>query len=517
MVYANPVLPGFYPDPSVCRVGEDYYLVTSSMAYFPGVPIFHSRDLIHWRQIGHCLTRPSQLALERADSAKGIYAPTLRHHAGLFYLISTNVSAGGNFYVTARDPAGPWSEPVWLQAGGIDPSLFFDDDGTIYFTCQSAAGALQSTLDLETGKLQAPLRLIWPGTGGAYPEAPHLYKINGWYYLMLAEGGTEYGHMETIARSASPWGPFEGCPRNPVLTHRSKGVLPIQSVGHADLVQSPDGRWWAVCLGVRPNGYPKCHHLGRETFLTPVTWDAAGWPVFGREGRIEPTIDVGDWLAQPWPPEPARDDFDAAGLRLCWNFLRNPRAPDWSLAERPGFLRLHGSAVTLDEVDSPAWVGRRQQHFDCEAWTALEFAPQREGDEAGLTVRMNETHHDEIAVTRVGGSARIAVRRRIGSLRAVTASVPVTATRILLGVRADKDTYTFGYRLTSQDEPHWLDTAETRYLSTEVAGGFTGVYFGMYATGHGQPCGAPADFDWFDYLWEGVSPAPPGIPLPTTG
>ena len=160
MVYANPVLPGFYPDPSVCRVGEDYYLVTSTMAYSPGVPIFHSRDLMHWRQIGHCLTRPSQLALERCASAQGIYAPTIRHHAGRFYMITTSVPAGGNFYVTAREPAGPWSEPVWLGAGGLDPSLCFDDDGLVYFTCQSAAGALQSTLDLETGKLQAPLPLI---------------------------------------------------------------------------------------------------------------------------------------------------------------------------------------------------------------------------------------------------------------------------------------------------------------------------------------------------------------------
>ena len=499
MVYANPVLPGFYPDPSVCRVGEDYYLVTSTMAYSPGVPIFHSRDLMHWRQIGHCLTRPSQLALERCASAQGIYAPTIRHHAGRFYMITTSVPAGGNFYVTARDPAGPWSEPVWLGAGGIDPSLYFDDDGLVYFTCQSAAGALQSTLDLETGKLQAPLRLIWPGTGGSHPEAPHLYKINDWYYLMLAEGGTEYGHMETIARSASPWGPFEGCPRNPVLTHRSNGPLPIQSVGHADLVQASDGRWWAVCLGVRPNGYPKCHHLGRETFLVPVVWDAAGWPVFGRDGRVEQEIEAPDWSAQPWPPESARDDFDAPELSLCLNFLRNPRSADWSLTERPGFLRLQGSAVTLDDVDSPAWVGRRQQHFDCEAWTALEFAPQREGDEAGLTVRMNETHHYEIGLVRQATGVSILVRRRLGSLRVVTASAPVTATRVLLGVRADKDRYTLGYRLDDGDEPHWLDTAETRYLSTEVAGGFTGVYFGMYATGHGQPCAAPADFDWFEY------------------
>ncbi len=499
MKYANPVLAGFYPDPSVCRVGADYYLVNSSMEYFPGVPISHSRDLIHWRQIGHCLTRPSQVALERCVSSQGIFAPTLRYHAGLFYMTSTNISAGGTFFVTAPDPAGEWSEPVWLGDVGIDPSLLFDDDGQVYFTCPSRAGMVQSTLDLETGRLRAPLQVIWSGTGGAFPEAPHLYNIQGRYYLMIAEGGTEYGHMETIARSTSPWGPFESCPRNPVLTHRSNGVLPIQSLGHADLVQAPDGRWWAVCLGVRPNGYPPCHHLGRETSLVPVTWDAEGWPVMGLEGRLGTEVEVADWPEQLWEQEPVRDDFDTPALRLSWNFLRNPHAQDWSLTERPGWLRLTGSAVTPDDQDAPAWVGRRQQHFDCEAWTALDFAPQNEGEEAGLTVRMNEKHHYEIAVARQADGPYIIVRRSIGSLRVVTARVPLKGTRVQLGLRADKDEYTFGYREGEASEPHWLDSGETRYLSTEVAGGFTGIYLALYSTGNGRPSAAPAYFDWFEY------------------
>jgi xylan 1,4-beta-xylosidase len=509
MRYANPVLTGFYPDPSVCRVGADYYLVNSSMECFPGVPISHSRDLIHWRQIGNCLTRSSQLALGRCVSSAGILAPTLRHHAGVFYLITTNVAARGNFFVTARDPAGPWSEPLWLEADGIDPSLFFDEDGRVYFTCQSRDGAMQSTIDLETGRLQSPLRVIWPGTGGAYPEAPHLYHINGVYYLMMSEGGTEYGHMVTIARSASPWGPFESCPRNPVMTHRSNGVLPIQSVGHADLVQAPDGRWWAVCLGVRPNGYPPCHHLGRETFLAPVAWDADGWPVMGRNGRIDLEMEIPGWQEQPWEQEPIRDEFDERELHPRWNFLRNPHAEDWSLTERPGSLRLKGSAVTLDDVDSPAWVGRRQQHFDCEVWTALDFAPQNDGEEAGLSVRTNETHHYEIAITREESELCLIVRRRIGSLRVVTAKVVLNGSHVQLGLRADKDTYTFGYREDDRSEPHWLASGETRYLSTEVAGGFTGVYLGVYSTGSGRPCVAPADFEWFDYTPGACSSTPP--------
>jgi xylan 1,4-beta-xylosidase len=206
MPYANPIIPGFYPDPSVCRVGDDYYLVTSSFEYFPGVPVFHSRDLLHWRQIGHCLTRDSQLPLLSVRSSGGIYAPTIRHHNGRFYMVTTNVNGGGNFYVFTDDPAGEWSEPVFVEQGGIDPSLFFDDDGTVYFTSTGDNGIYQSILNIQTGKRLSEIRHLWTGTGGRYPEAPHLYRINGRYYLMMAEGGTEYGHMETIARGDSPWG-----------------------------------------------------------------------------------------------------------------------------------------------------------------------------------------------------------------------------------------------------------------------------------------------------------------------
>ena len=225
MKYTNPIIPGFYPDPSICRVGEDYYLVTSSFEYFPGVPIFHSRDLIHWRQIGHCLTTATQLPLAQAGSSKGIFAPTLRYHAGRFYMVTTNVSVGKHFYVSTDDPAGQWSEPIWIDQSGIDSSLFFDDDGTVYFTWTKLNGIYQAEIAIQTGELKHEPQLIWKGTGGRYPEAPHLYKINGSYYLMIAEGGTEYGHMETIARAESPWGSFQPCPHNPILTHRNQGAV----------------------------------------------------------------------------------------------------------------------------------------------------------------------------------------------------------------------------------------------------------------------------------------------------
>jgi len=498
MIYRNPVIPGFHPDPSVCRVGEDYYLVTSSFEYFPGVPIFHSRDLVHWRQIGHCLTRDSQLPLKNQPSSCGIYAPTLRYHNGTFILVTTNVARGGHFYVTAQDPAGPWTEPTWIKVpfdGSIDPSLFFDDDGKVYFTCTGPEQRIfQSEIDLPTGRLLSEPRLISSGTGGKYPEGPHLYKINGWYYLMMAEGGTEYGHFESITRSRNPWGPFEPCPHNPILTHRSLDH-PIQALGHADLVQAHNGSWWLVCLGVRPQGYPPCYHLGRETFLAPVTWTDEGWPVVGKQGRIDLEMDAPTLPSHPWPPIPTRDNFDASALDLCWNFLRNPVRDAYSLTERPGWLRITGSASTLDTIDLPSFVGRRQVAFEGHVATLLDFPSTAANEEAGLTVFMNERHHYEIAVT---GERCVIVRRRIGSLACEVARARFEQMPLVLRIDSTADTYTFSYHVDGE-APHLLAKAETRYLSTEVAGGFTGVFWGLYATGNGQLCRTPAYFDWFEH------------------
>ncbi|UUZ93492.1 glycoside hydrolase family 43 protein [Paenibacillus sp. P25] len=295
MKFNNPVIPGFYPDPSICRVEDDYYLVTSSFEYFPGVPIFHSKDLVNWRQIGHCLTTERQPPLTGAWSSGGIFAPTIRYHDGWFYMVTTNLNGVGNFYVRDQDPACPWSDPYPVAQDGIDPSLLFDDDGRVYFQSSRSGdqgdGIYQCEIEIATGRQLTDSRLIWKGTGGAYPEAPHLYKINGLYYLMIAEGGTEFGHMATIARSKEPYGPFEPYPYNPILSHRSLRSA-IHATGHADLVQTRDGGWWAVCLGIRPPSYPMRHHLGRETFLAPVTWTDDGWPIIGgwrpyrnRDGR----------------------------------------------------------------------------------------------------------------------------------------------------------------------------------------------------------------------------------------
>ncbi len=481
--FRNPVIPGFYPDPSVCRVGEDYYLVTSTFEFFPGVPVFHSRDLVHWRQIGHCLTRPSQLKLKGAPPSGGIYAPTIRHHDGVFYMVTTNVSCGGNFYVTATDPAGPWSDPIYVDQGGIDPSLFFDDDGKVYFTSNGDGCMSTCQIDIRTGEKLAPTRPVWQGTGGRYPEAPHLYKIDGRYYLMIAEGGTEYGHMETIARSDTPYGPWEPSPRNPILTNRNtQADTIIQGTGHADLVKTQNGDWYAVFLAYRTS-QQYFHHLGRETYLAPVQWEN-GFPYIGvcpAEGAVN---------LRPCPvPAPARvTDFRAQGLE--WVMLREPNADLYRFTE-DGLL-LSGVAENLSGLN-PTLLMRRQQHFDLNCEVRVDFDP-RLHEEAGLTAFYNLETHYEIYLTRTSQGRRVQVRRVVGDMESIAADVPAPSGEVTLRLRADKLRYTFC--LGDQE----LCGAQTRFLSTEATPiSFTGVMLGLYATGNGRACAGPARFASFAY------------------
>jgi len=506
--FTNPVLTGFHPDPSICRVGDRFYLVVSSFEYFPGIPIFTSTDLVSWTPLGHVLDRPSQLDLSRASASGGIYAPTIRHHDGLFFVTATNVSGGGHFIVHASDPSGPWSDPVWVDQDGIDPSLFFED-GLAYFTSNIEPdpggphaehpafqrGIQQSLVEPKTGRLLGEPRFIWGGTGGRYPEAPHLYRRGDFYYLVLAEGGTEYGHMVTVGRSRSPWGPFEASPHGPLVSHRSM-ASPLQAVGHADMVTLPNGEWWLVCLGVRPVGQWPRHLLGRETLLAPVHWSEDGWPQVGDRGVIEPELPRPALPASPPPPPRPRDDFDEPRLGPQWQFVRRPLDQTALLGSRQGWLTLATEGTRVAEP-FPCFVGRRQQHYAFDARTRIEYSPARDGEEAGIAVRMNDDHFFAFGVRRHEGVKQIVLRQVIGRLNICTVVAETDQSDLVLGVRGDSDSYVFS-ATTGTGTVHTSDPADSRFLATEFAGGFTGVFIGLYAE---CPSGrsTPAHFDWFDY------------------
>jgi alpha-N-arabinofuranosidase len=513
--FDNPILSGLAPDPSICRVGADFYLVSSSFEYFPGVPIFHSRDLVHWRALGHVLTRQSQLALHGVPSSGGIYAPTLRYFGGRFYLITTLVHArgrGGNFFVTAEDPAGPWSEPVWLDSEGFDPSLLFADGGVYYLRDgagrdQSHPRIWQGRIDPSTGEILEPMRVIWEGTGGIWPEGAHVYAMRGRYYLFAAEGGTAYGHSEVVARGPTPHGPFQAYSGNPILGHGVRRDHPIQATGHADVVELDDGSVWAVFLGIRPQPGEhggRFHHLGRETFLAPVHWSADGWPHIGSSdagGGVELRMPAPDLPEHPFPPEPARDDFDREALGPAWCFVRNPDARDWSLSARRGCLRLHGSAVALGDVASPAAIVRRQQGFEARYRAALEFEPRQHNEAAGLVVRASDDYQYALAV-RLGGDGReLALVRRLAGVPETVAHAPLPDGPIVLALDTDAGGYTFGVDVGGALRV--LGRLPSRALSAEeieTGGGhhFTGAMIGLYASGNGRRSTVPADFDWFE-------------------
>lgn len=506
--YLNPVIAGFYPDPSITRAGDDYYLVTSSFAYFPGVPLFHSRDLVSWTQIGHVLDRPSQLNLDGAGISRGIFAPVIRHHAGTFYLITTLVDRGGNFIVTAADPRGPWSDPVFLpEVDGIDPSLFFDDDGRAYVVnngppigeplYEGHRAIWMQELDVASLRMTGPRRLIVNGgvdlsKRPIWIEAPHVLKVDGRYYLVCAEGGTAEQHSEVVFRADSVRGPYLPWSGNPILTQRHLAADrpdPITTTGHADFVRTPAGEWWAVFLGVRP--YRGDHYNnGRETYLLPVTWTADGWPSILTDRDTVPHLRRGPSL----PPHPAatptagnftvRDEFDAASLAPRWVMIRTPRETWHALGSGALTIRARPAALG-DQNAQPSFIGRRQQHAYAFASTAVRFAP-REGERAGLAAFHDDRHFYALSVARVQGRRVVRLERRSGDAPAsVIASAPQPDggdAPVYLRIEARGDRYAFSYALRPGAWTVLEDDADGTVLSSKVAGGFVGTMLGMYAS-----------------------------------
>jgi alpha-N-arabinofuranosidase len=502
VTYHNPVIPGFYSDPSVARVGEDYYLVTSTFEYFPGIPVFHSRDLVNWEQIGHAIHRPDQL-----PQGLNIFACTIRHHDGTFYVMTTNTGRGGNFFVTATNPAGPWSDPVWVDVGGIDPDLFFDDDGKVY-TIGSTFTLYE--IDPRSGQLLSEGRKVWASTGGRYAEGPHIYKKDGWYYLMAAEGGTEEAHSETIARSNDIWGPYYSYPANPILAHANAAGQqnPIQGVGHADMVQAHDGSWWMVFHGYRTVIRGGFHHtLGRETCLAPVSWPKNGWPQVNGNGTVTVDMTTPTLPLQPFPQALSRVSFDQE-LGLEWNYVQSLELDRYSLDARPGFLRLRGSASELGAGEaSPTFVGRRLQHMDFTSTTRLDFEPASENEEAGMVLLNNGTHFD-LSIKRSNGNRVLTARLQFGSVSYESDEVVLASGPVNLRIEGAGSAFRFSYA-QGDNEYREIQEVSARYLSSETIGGFTGTYVGLYATGHGRPSVANADYDWLEYVVNS-SPQPTG-------
>jgi alpha-N-arabinofuranosidase len=517
--FYNPILAGFHPDPSICRVGDDYYLINSSFSFFPGVPIYHSTDLVNWTQIGNALDRASTLNLDGSGVSGGIYAPAITYYNGLFYIITTNLSGGGNFYITAANPAGPWSDPVWLpEIKGIDPSLFFDDDGKGYIVHNGPPpddkpqykghraiwlwefDPLKKSADhgriIVNGGTDLSKNPVWI-------EGPHLFKRNGYYYLSAAQGGTEKNHSQVVFRTKSLSEKFEPFPDNPILTQRGMDATrpdPVTSTGHADMVETQHGEWWAVFLGIRTYE-DDLSNIGRETFLLPVTWHD-DWPIILKKGEILPHLVKRPNLPSA-PPSTRpltgtvvwRDDFKTTELDKSWLFLRTPRDHWWSLSAKPGSLLIAPRFVALTSVPNkdlklngnPSFIAQRLQHADFSASTVLMVNQSMVNCDAGFAALQNDANYFFLGVRTVKGkSPRIFLEQNTKKSKApeiiASESLPIGLHKIELRIKGAGRLYSFSYR--TDPAGAWKTIAEQvdgSILSTQAAGGFVGTVIGLYA------------------------------------
>lgn len=498
MNYQNPIIRGFYPDPSVCSANGKYYLVCSSMQYFPGVPLFESEDLVNWTQIGHCLTRPDQIALHKVNSSGGVFAPSIRYHKGRFYMTTTNDTTHQNFIVWTDDIYGEWSSPIFIDQNGIDPSLYFEH-GKSYFMsngtdAEGISGIVQCEIDILTGEKLSPSKTIWQGSGGRYLEGPHLYKIKDYYYLVAAEGGTEYGHMVTYARSTSPYGPFEAYPKNPVLTNRNLGGFEIQGVGHGDLIKAPDGSYWMLHLGFRQTGrWTTFHHLGREVFLSPVKFQEDGWFTAGIDGSTSEYVTVP--FARKAQKFQTEYTFYNTDFEKDWCYLRHPSRENYSLSKNQ--ILLNGTDVSLNAVESPTFIGLRQKEFSCRIHCDIEI----DQGEAGITFYMDENHHYDLAISKFPDGYRVIERLCIGNVKSTEAEYSF-GVRNHASIIIESDSQEYRFFVKTENRRILLGTGLTRYLSSEVAGGFTGVIIGFYAFDRNSASTAKFSHFKCEYLYE---------------
>lgn len=514
----NPILRGFNPDPSIVRVGEDYYIATSTFEWFPGVQIHHSKDLVHWHLVARPLNRLSQLDLGGTMNSGGVWAPCLSYDRGIYYLVYTDVKSKGtifkdthNYLVTATDILGEWSEPIYLNSSGFDPSLFHDADGRkwlVNMVCapkKRFAGIVLQEYDPVKRSLTGPITRIFEGTELGKTEGPHLYKRFGRYYLLTAEGGTGLGHAVTMARADRLTGPYEADPANPVLTAREDRTLLLQRAGHGSLVETPNGHWYLVHLCGRPMPNRGVCLLGRETALQKVVWTQEQWLRLAN-GNNQPLVEVEapGLVEQPWPVDPVRDEFDGPRLSIHFQSLRVPMGEEWlSLTERPGYLRLKGGE-SLSSKFHQSLVARRQQAFCYRAAACVEFNPENPLQMAGLICIQDTQNFYYLRITwdeTAGKCLGIITANNDSFQFPLLEEVRLEGwQRCHLQVTVDYDRLQFGY---SADGVSWerlgpvLDAA---MLSGEQCqeGEFTGAFVGMCCqdlSGQRQP----ADFDYFEY------------------
>ena len=535
--FLNPIINGGYPDPSIVRVDDDFYIVNSSFEYFPALPIHHSKDLVNWELIGYGIDRPSQgtgkVNLYDVQQQGGIHAPSIRYHDGLFYIVTTNVYSPVdkskptemvNFILTAKNPAGPWSDPYVIEgAPGIDPDIFFDDNGKVWFVGTHDTGNPNKNgigeiwiqeLDLNNWKLKGQRHSIWRGAcGGCCVEGPHIYKQYGRYYLMVAEGGTSYNHAVMIASSKNIEGPYDSNPKNPILTsrHLSNNNW-VHSTGHADLVQLKDNRWYMVSLGIR-NEMDSTSNMGRETHLMPVVWEEAwdNW-VEVEKGRWEPVI-------IKWPvvaPNTGKverntsipfldkkqninysfyDDFTSSKLDLQWNFRRVPRENTYELNSKNKTLKLNLSPESFELRSQYNLMGFRQKETEFEYSSSMNFKPKKNFSEAGLSIFSQDDNYISFTVKKHNNKTllNLSVKPRDQKLDIIK-SIPLKYNEnIILKIVSKDNKYIYYYSL---DDGNSFDVFTETGANLVLCKGYIGTNLGLYASSNGYKTKEYAEFEW---------------------
>lgn len=515
-MFTNPIVSGFHSDPSICRVGDTYYMTHPTLEWYPALPIMRSKDLVNWEKIGHAIHRVDQINFQDGlDNSLGMFAPSIRYKDGLFYVVCTCVNCGGNFYVTASDPDGPWSDPIWIKSPwSFDPTLFWDDDGQSYFLAAGVVngakgkwpgivGIYMQKIDLKTGKLKGEPKQLTHGhaSNARWAEGPRLFKIDGEYMLMVAEGGTNEYHSITVFNSKNLWGPYIPNHANPVLTHRHLGYThPIIKTGHGDLVQTQDGAWWGVQHAKRPiDGYSV---LCRETFLAKVEMTQ-------QESGVTPIYNPGVGLLQleqprpnlPWTPIPSlpeKDEFERQDLGLEWITPRSP-VEDWHKL-KDGRLELELRPQVIDSLVNPSFWAQRIRHHSFEVSTQVSFKTTKQNEKAGLVLyRKSSTHYqllkqkDKVVLIKTVATAQ----EGIESSRQIIDSVPYNQKEVHLKVVGKGLDLQFYYGETAEEFKPIGEVQDFSIFSDEIAGRFNGTVAGLYATSTGRSSKNIAHFDWF--------------------